>query len=153
MNPDLSDSRAQLGKMSSQDLLASSNRVPGAGLAACVPALVVPETTFCFKSLPLGSWTLGLQKSWVVETGSPSPSAFASTVAAAWGFRGPWDPRSTCLPWSSSSFVVLTSHPPALTQVGLQAQPQGASGTKAWQGSPHESWDTVSSAQVPCPRD
>lgn len=115
------------------------------------PTLAVSEITFCFQSLLLGNWTLGFQKSWVVETGSPSPPP----LPPQWRFQGflsvpiqalapptpsPW---WAYLLWTSSNFVMssslLTLQPS--TRVALEAQPQGGIGTSAWRGSPCESWN------------
>lgn len=78
--------------MSSQDFQSpNSGQLSMSSPIGCFYNEITPEVTFCFKNLRLGYQTLGLQRSWMVETGSHSPLAFASTVV------GPGSPQSICL--------------------------------------------------------
>lgn len=115
MNPDLSDSSAQLGKKNSLDFQVLQTVSQELGWHHAQPTLAVSEITFCFKSLLLGNWTLGFQKSRVVETGSPSPWP----LPPQWQFLGFLSapiqilrlplyplPLWACLLWTSSNFVM-----------------------------------------------
>lgn len=105
----------------------------------------MPKVTCCFKSLLLRALNLGFQKFSIADTGNLSPSAFASTIEAAWGVCshsvGPCTPQSTCLLSSRLPPVLLSSLPTfqPCAQVVLEAQalpwfsqPQQDFSTKVW---------------------
>lgn len=91
--------------------------------------MAVSEITFFFKSLLLGSWALRFQKSWVVETGSPSPPPlppqrqFQGFLSVPIQVLGPSHPHPLvgllALDLLQFCDVLLTPHPPALHSGGI----------------------------------
>lgn len=151
LNPDLSDSRAQLG-MSSQDFSVSSNRVPGARLAACTPRWWSLKSPSASGVCPwaAGPWDLRSPGWWRLEAFSLGLCLHSGSCL---GFPGVLGPSIHLLALQLLQFCGPHVSPSSPHSGGAGSTAPRGLGHQRLARFSHESWDAGGSARVPCPRD